>query len=256
MKSVINEIVTSLEETAKYKKIEDLRIGLCYTAVLLNDGNLGLAYTFHSKGEYHSCCNAPDSGSLKWRKAQDIVNFSLSENLLESSIGIATVNALVNKHIDNVIEGDILEVVKPHKEDTVGMVGFFGPLIDPLKKSVKKVHIFEEKNIPDYSDVNPKEKIPEILPHCSFIIVSATTLINKTIDLLLPLAHKAREITIVGASTPLLSSVFSKRGVTMLSGIQAVDNERVLQIVSEGGGMRAFKNSIKKVNVCLPRNLM
>lgn len=254
MKSVIKELVISLEEKAQYKQIQDLRIGLCYTAVVLNDGNLGLAYTFHPGKEHHSCCNVLDSGSLKGRKAQDVINFSLSDNLLESSIGIATINALVNKKIVNVIEGDILEVIKPRKEDTVGMIGFFGPLIDPLNKSVKNVHIFEEKSVPNQPAVNPPEKIPELLPHCSFIIVSATTLINKTIDMLLPLAQKAREIIIVGASTPLLSHVFSKRGVTMLSGIQAVDNERVLQIVNEGGGMRAFKKSIKKVNVLLENN--
>ena len=43
MKSVIKEIVASLEEQAQHKLIEDVRIGLCYTAVILNDGNLGFS---------------------------------------------------------------------------------------------------------------------------------------------------------------------------------------------------------------------
>ena len=64
MKSVIKEIVASLEGQAQHKLIEDVRIGLCYTAVILNDGNLGLAYTFPSRGKLHSSCDTLASGSL------------------------------------------------------------------------------------------------------------------------------------------------------------------------------------------------
>ena len=113
--------------------------------------------------------------------------------------------------------------MKTHNTDTVGMIGFFGPLVEPLKASVKKLYIFEEKSIPDCPDVYPAEKTPEILPLCNVVILSATTIINKTIDRLLSQAKDARDIIIVGASTPLLPPMFSKRGVTLLSGIQVVD---------------------------------
>lgn len=254
MKSVVEEIVASLEEKAQHKLIEDLRIGLCYTAVILNDGNLGLAYTFPSRGKLHSSCDTLASGSLRGKNAREIIRYTLSDNLLASSVGIATINALVNQKIDTLIEGDILNTMKPSNTDIVGMVGFLGPLVDPLKKLVKKIYIFEKEKIINSPDIYPSEKIPEFLPHCSFIIMSATTLINKTIDSLLTLAQNAREIIIVGATTPLLANIFAKRGVTMLSGIQIVDNERVLQVVNEGGGMRAFKQAIKKVNVLLENN--
>ena len=179
------------------------------------------------------------------------MKLSLSENLLEASVGLATINALVNQKCKTAIGGDILTVMKTGNTDTVGMIGFFGPLVEPLKKSVKKLYIFEEKSISDCPDVYPAEKTTEILPLCNVVILSATTLINKTIDRLLSQAKDARNIIIVGASTPLLPRIFSKRGVTLLSGVQVVDSARVLQIVSEGGGMRAFKQSIKKVNLVL-----
>jgi uncharacterized protein (DUF4213/DUF364 family) len=251
MKSVNNEIVNSIKRQSQDKTIEDLRIGLCYTAILLDNGDAGLAYTFHSDNKPHSCCNFLESGSIKGNKAQEIINFSLSDNLLKASVGIATINALVNQNIDGGIEGDILNVMNPQSTDTVGMVGFFGPLVDPLKKAVKEIYIFEKEKIIDSPDVYPTEKTTQILPRCSIVIISATTLINKTIDSLLSSTHNAREIVIVGATTPFLPHVFSTKGVTMLSGTQVVDSERVLQIVSEGGGMRSFKNSIKKVNVLL-----
>ena len=251
MKSIVEEIVGSIGSGTENKSVEEVRVGLCYTAVLLNDGNTGLAYTFHSNSKSPSCCSGLEAGSLKGKKAREVINFALSDNLLEASVGLATVNALVNQTCKDAIEGDILTVIKTRNTDTVGMIGFFGPLVDPLKESVKKIYIFEEKSIPNCPDVYPAEKITEILPGCDVVILSATTLINKTIDHLLSRARGARDIIIVGASTPLLPDIFSKRGVTLLSGVQVVDSSRVLQIVSEGGGMRVFKQSIKKVNLLL-----
>ncbi len=93
-----------------------------------------------------------------------------------------------------------------------------------------------------------------MLPECDVIIISSTTLINKTIDSLLDLSKDARETIILGATTPFLPHVFIKRGVTMLSGIEVTDKNRMLQIVSEGGGMRDFKGSIKKMSVLLKKN--
>jgi len=251
MKSVIDEIIESIGRETENKSVEELRIGLCYTAVRLNDGTAGLAYTFPADSKQHSCCTTLESGSLKGKKAEEIVHFSRSENFLEASVGLATINALVNQKCETAIGGDILTVMKTRNTDTVGMIGFFGPLVKPLKESVTKLYIFEEKSIADCPDVYPAEKTTEILPLCNVVILSATTLINKTIDRLLFQAKGARDIIIVGASTPLLPLIFSKRGVTLLSGVQVVDSARVFQIVSEGGGMRAFKQSIKKVNLLL-----
>jgi len=252
-KSIIQEIIEALEEKAKNKKVEDLRIGLCYTAVLLNDGHLGLAYTFHSHN-VPPCITSLEAGTINGKNAIDVIHYALSDNLLESSAGIATTNAIVNQQIDNAIEGDILDVICLKNSDTVGMVGFFGPLIDPLKKLVKKLYIFEERHTTNLPDVYPSEKTPEILPACDIIIISATTLINKTIEPLLYLSKDARETIILGATTPFLPHIFTTRGVTMLSGIRVLDEKRVLQIVSEGGGMRDFKNTIKKVSILLKKN--
>jgi uncharacterized protein (DUF4213/DUF364 family) len=254
MKSIVEEIIESIEGKTQDKTIEDARVGLCYTAVLLNDGQLGLAYTFSSHGTFHSCRNSLEAGSLKGKNAQEIIQYARSDNLLASSIGIATINALVNSKAKNAIEGNILEVVNPQKSDIVGMVGFFGPLIDPLKKTVKKLYVFEEKNKIIHPDVYPSEKITEILPQCEVIMISATTLINKTVDSLFSLAKNARETVMLGATTPFLPRIFIKRDVTILSGIQVLDKTKALQIVSEGGGMRAFKQSIKKVNFLLKNN--
>ena len=61
-------------------------------------------------------------------------------------------------------------------------------------------------------------------------MLSATTLLNHTIDGLLDYCKEAREIAILGPSTPFLPKLFSRRNVTILSGIQVVDGATTLPL--------------------------
>lgn len=249
-RNIIEEMIESVKDQAIKKTVKDIRIGLCYTAVLLDDGQLGLAYTFHT--HHPSPCLKPfEPGKIKGKNAMDVTRYASSDHLLESSIGLAVINAIVNRQIDHAIEGDILDVITLTNTDTVGMVGFFAPLIEPLKKTAKRIYIFEQKDMTHVPDLYPAEKAMDMLPGCDVIILSATTLINKTIDPLLSVSKDARETIILGASTPFLPEIFSRRGATMLSGIHVTDENKLLQIVSEGGGMRDFKGCIKKISLLL-----
>ena len=252
-KNIIEDMIEATQDQARMKTVKDIRIGLCYTAVLLDDEQLGLAYTFHTNNA-PPCSKPFESGKIKGKNAKEVARYASSDNLLESSLGMAAINAMVNQRVDNTIEGDILDVMTLKNSDTVGMVGFFGPLIEPLKKSAKRIYIFEKKDMSNFSDLYPAEKAPEMLPECDVVIISATTLINKTMGSLLSTSRDARETIILGATTPFLPNVFNKRGVTMLSGIQVADARMLLQIVSEGGGMRDFKGYIKKISLMLKMN--
>ena len=95
------------------------------------------------------------------------------------------------------------------------------------------MHIFERR-LASESEELPESAAAETLPQCHVVILSATTLLNRTLDDLLACCRNAREIAIVGPSTPLLPAVFADGGVTLLSGVQVVNGERELRVVSEG----------------------
>jgi uncharacterized protein (DUF4213/DUF364 family) len=99
------------------------------------------------------------------------------------------------------------------------------------------------------SGVLPESEAVTILPRCQVVVVSATALLNRTLDALLDLSGNAREIAILGPSTPLLPQVFAPRGVTLLSGVQVIDPGRVLRLVSEGGGTRQLGRSVRKLTL-------
>ena len=97
------------------------------------------------------------------------------------------------------------------------MVGYFPPLMPVLKQMVKEVLVFE-KILEHQPGVYQEDKAPELLPSCSLAIITATALINTTLQLLLEACGNCREIAIVGATTPLAPTFSSRWGLRCFPG--------------------------------------
>ena len=243
---LLDQVCDWLLPAAESCSVVDVRLGLGYTAVQLDDGRCGLAYTFRDE-THEGCCVIGAAGTLAGRQASDVALWTRSADLLASGIGLATLNALIDVPA-GASHADLLAQLEVTPEDTIGMVGCFGPFIAPLRARSKALHIFERRPN-DKSKVLPESAAIEILPECDVVILTATTLLNRTMDQLLDCCRKAREVAVVGPSTPFLPGVFHGRGVTILSGVQIVDAKRVLCVVSEGGGTRQFGVAVKKITV-------
>jgi uncharacterized protein len=224
----------------------DIRVGLGYTAVALEDGRCGLAYTLHEK-EYESCTVIAEAGALAGRRASELISWMKQSDVTACAVGLATANALIDiPH--GAAESDILDLLPVGPEDAVGMIGYFGPLVSSIRKRARILHIFERKPIPDLG-VLPDSAAVDLLPQCQIVVISATTILNQTIDGLLDCCKAAREIAVLGPSTPFLPDPFRARGVTVLSGVQVIDGPQVLRVVSEAGGTRNFGKAIRKLTL-------
>jgi uncharacterized protein (DUF4213/DUF364 family) len=243
---LIDEIYQPVLTMAAQHAVTDVRVGLGYTAVALEDGRCGLAYTLH-ENEHESCTVIAEAGTLAGRKATDLISWVKQPDETACAIGLATANALIDIP-GEAVQSDILDLLSVGSEDTVGMIGYFGPLVIPLKNKAQKIYVFERKPIPEF-DVLPDTASGDLLPKCQVVILTATALLNRTIDGLLDSCKAAREIAVLGPTTPFLPEPFRKRGVTILSGVQVIDSPRVLQIVSEAGGTRSFGKAIRKLTL-------
>jgi len=227
--------------------VSDVRIGLGYTGVMLEDGRAGVAYTF--RGEAKGGCSVfkkfrPISG----RHSSELLPLLTSEDPIEAAVGLACANALIRVEDEGSQNGDVLEHFDLLSDDHVGMVGYFGPLVEIIKKRVRALTVFEK--VEQASGlIRPAEEAEETLPRCQVALITATSIINHSIDTLLEAAATCREVVILGASTPLMPEVFSPRGVTLLSGVIVRESREVMQILSEGGGMRYFGPNIRKVSL-------
>jgi uncharacterized protein (DUF4213/DUF364 family) len=224
----------------------DIRIGLGYTAVLLEDGRCGVAYTLHEQ-EYESCCVVPEAGKLTGRSVSELISWIKKPDVTACAVGLAAVNAALPPP-GEAVESDIIELLPVLADDSVGMIGYFGPLVKPLKERVRAMYIFERRADPGYG-ILPESAARELLPECRVVVMTATAILNHTMDGLLDLCKNAGEIAVLGPSTPFIPEVFRRRGVTMLSGLKVEDPGRILQIVSEGGGTRQFGRAVRKLSL-------
>ncbi|MCD4717078.1 MAG: DUF364 domain-containing protein [Desulfobacterales bacterium] len=227
--------------------VRDVRIGLVYTAVLLDNGQLGVAFTF--RGDSKAGCSVFKAiRPLAGKKASEMLAMLDSTDRVESAVALATSNALSNIMNEDPLEGDTLEYLDIHPEDNVAMVGYFAPLVPLLKKRAGSLKIFEQIDLPK-GDLLPEKDLYRQLPHCQVAVITSTSIVNHTIDAILNAARTCREVVLLGASTPILPEVFADTPVKILSGVVVTDNGEIMRIVSEGGGMRLFKNYIRKINV-------
>jgi uncharacterized protein len=231
-------------------RVADVRIGLGYTAVLLDNGQAGVAYTFLDEAA-GGCSVYRNIRPLAGRPAGDLLPLFAKGGHIEAALALAAANALFNRPERPYQAGDILERLQIGPADRVGMVGHFGPLVPAIRKQAAALHIFEQIALPQ-GNLLPVAAAEDLLPRCQVALLTSTSLINGTADRLLEWARGCREIVFLGASTPLWPEIFADTGVTRLSGITVVDPGAILQIVSEGGGMRFFKPAVDKVNLVLP----
>jgi len=245
--SIHRRIRDHLLPMAEKMMVRDVRIGLGYTAVQLENGQTGVALTFRE--DLKRGCNVFQGlFPLAGRAASDMINLLDSEKKIEMAVGLATANALANKMGQGYKIGDTLEYLHISPEDRVGMVGFFAPMLPRLKKRASDLLIFEKVKKKE-GDLLPEEDAYRLLPECHVAVITSTAIVNHTLDRLLEAARSCREVVLLGASTPLLPQCFRETPVTFLSGVIVTKPEEILRIVSEGQGMRFFKENVKKVNI-------
>ena len=228
--------------------VERVQVGLTYTAVQLQNGSTGVAYNFPRR----ECgVDIEDDRPLRGRRAGELILKLGGENLSLSSVAMATINALINGRLQlrETDFGDTLEAIDIRNGDQVCMVGCFLPTVEKLKERSISTTVVDQAPKPG---ALPEEKSAELLPRSQVAIITATSIINGTIDRLLALADRCREVVLLGPSTPMLTEVFRGTPVNLLSGIRVDQPDRVSQVIAEGMGFRAFKRYVTKVNLRIP----
>lgn len=242
---IVEELLQSKEEELKKRQAVDVRIGIRYTAVLLDNGNLGVARSFQE--ESTKCCEVIDKAGELEDNAYKLAKLALEPYPTKASIGIATINSIYNQKTEGE-KGDLIDFLKIKDGDKIGMVGNFKPVLNKIDKDVE-ISIFERN--PQEEGILPDHAAKQILPQTNIAIITGTTVVNKTIDHLLEITKNAREIALLGPTTPLAPSVLRDYGVTLLAGMIVEDVEKVLKVVSQGGGTRKLGEFSRKITISL-----
>jgi len=234
------------------KKVAEVRVGLGYVAVALDKKCTGLAAVLRQDLEFH-CGVLAKAGTLSGTPASDLLSYLVNgRNSLERALGLATANAILSAEAPQE-ESDALDLMNLSSRDHVAMVGFFRPLVLRIEQTGAKLTVLEKQEnraLPHIPVLSFKSR-GDIFKSCTVAIITATSILNNTLETILDDLENPRWVSILGPSTPVCRDIFAGTPVTHLGGSVVLDRKKVMQIVSEGGGTPAMRPYLRFVNLLL-----
>lgn len=224
------------------RKVIDIVVGISLLGVQLDNGKVGVSYLL--RNSLPAGCGAFPTviddllGNDAEYVARQIID---GQDMLCRGIGSAVLAAAASQQdipADNV-EGIPFEL-EINSDTTVGMVGLIVPVAMEIAKLTDKFIIFDNDkfSIEGLPPVQKPELQEELLPTCDIVLLSGTTTINGTIDELLYRCRNAREIVMIGQSTPMFAEGWRGSGVTRLAGStwRNEDKEAIFADISRACG--------------------
>lgn len=213
-----------------------------FGVIILADGSAGL---------YYAWLGASQKGMGSRYQEKDFIGksplelVSLYENRDEAdcSIGLAAINAItqcVYRHAGYGLmpAGNTMGNLDFLAEDHVGMVGYFPSLVRRLREQGIRLTVIEKKSkfreAGDLINVTPE---PEKLRGCNKVIVTASTLLNDSIDAILEFTAGAAQIVVVGPTAGFLPDPLFERGVTAIGGTEIVRPDELIDRLRQDQGM-------------------
>jgi uncharacterized protein (DUF4213/DUF364 family) len=176
-------------------------------------------------------------GHLQEKSAQELASWVLSDNLLEASIGIATLNSLLELNEETATQVNAVEIITRESQGkNLAIIGHF-PFVDRIKPITRNCWVIEKK---PFGDDFPEEAAKEYIPQSDVIAITGTAFINHTIEGLLSLCPSGSVVMILGPSTPL-SPVLFKYGITYLSGARIIDEDAAINTIQQGASFPQVK---------------
>lgn len=157
-----------------------------------------------------------------------------SWNFEEASMALAAVNSALNteERVRTLYAEDSMDRYYTQGLDFKGKtVGLIGHLNGPpeMRREAKEVYIIEKS--PQEGDY-PDPACDWLLPRCDIVIITGSSLINKTLPHLLSLCRGAYTI-LTGPSVPLCPALL-EQGIDRIAGMVVTDSEGMKNSVLSG----------------------
>ena len=237
-------------EKARKVSIENVTIGLGYTAVTLSDGGMGLAGTWFA-GKKPTSMNK-DYVDFEGKPADELLAYIHDDRMVHRCMALALINAFNYPVAAKIPESPgnrfLLKTIGVARGTKVSMVGFFRPLVERIKAGSTDLDILDET-----LGLGERQSFYDRLSGRSdVLILTSTSILNNTTEDILQHTGKNVKTIMMGPSTPMVSDVFKHFRVHMLAGAVPVEKEKVLRAVRHGTGTPVIKNFCRQVYCTCP----
>jgi len=235
-------------------------VGLLFSAVVLNTGHAGAAHTPAAdllSGPGPHRLDRP--GDLEGLPAEELLAWAGHDHPLKSALGVAGLNALTALALDRGLPGvktvedmDGVDALGLAPGQSVAMVGAFRPFIRTLARRGHPVVVIERHPhlvpVDLAADVRPPAETAATLARADAVIVSGTTLVNRTLDEILDAVAPGQPVVLAGPTASFCPPPLFRRGVRALAGCRAIDPDRLLAVITQAGaGRDVLRDAARKV---------
>ncbi len=220
-KSKVKLVDALLESVAgRSEPVRRVLVGLHWISV--ESHFTGMAHTFRGR----EGAEVEDAGNIVGRDAAEIAGKLRSWEPLDAGLGLAALNSLIEPEGENFnLFGYILQAARDKRVTCIGRFPFY----PELEKIAANACLLE---------MNPREgELPsfaaeEVVPESDVVVVTGTTLINKSLQRLLELSHGKTSI-VLGPSTPM-SDVLFDFGASVIGGVRVSAPDMLFPCLMQG----------------------
>lgn len=209
-------------------QIKKLVFGKRHIGVLLNNNQLGTCATL---------------GNVLLAKKEDLLQPDF-DNLSHRALLIAYYNACYNYNYKLIGKSDITDILDFSHYKKVVMIGYFRTLVVKLDALNIPLYVFDLEDI--------EERLTDMklqgtyLTQAEAVIVTATTLLNNTLDRIVEQTNKNCDIFLLGPTSIMNSHFFKLRNLKYIFGSVFTESEKVLEIIAKGGGIKDISGNMQK----------
>lgn len=223
------ELVSQLDNALRFPSIEQVLIPVEETSqeikdnfgfVLLEDGSTGPFYT--CLGETRTWLERSSHEAIGKSPAR-LAGQLDGVDIPRSALALGAFNAL-SQYLMKRAGFDPSTLPRHADSDLpdarIGMVGFFGPLIERYLAQGKRVTVIEQQpeRVPEELGLSVYTT-PEALADCDYILCTASTLINNSLESIIQSAGDPARINLIGPSASGLPDLLFARGIHSTGGL-------------------------------------
>lgn len=208
-----------------------------FCALELADGSLGLSYVLLG-----DTLETLRNAKLDVRGADPLAlarDFAAADTL-RRTLAFAAVNAVTRCLFDRAgfappKSADSLGGLNPRSGATIGMVGYFAPLVSRIVERGAKLLVVElrEDLVRDDGTLRITTDAGE-LARCDEVLATGTLMLNDSLDRMLAYCRGARHVALIGPSVGTPPDPLFARGITLLGGTWVRDAQGFVEALRRG----------------------
>ncbi len=243
-----DKILRQFKTSSALETIQEIHLGLGYTAVTLANGGCGLCYT--PKEKSGTCTVFKDPMEFEGSPAIILLERIHDENPMIRCLAIALANALNHSFAMGLSDddGDITSDLNLKKGSKIAMIGSFSPIIAQLEKQGVEVRSYdigkkigEEKSFYSWARAE-----------ADALILTATSLINNsTEEIFEKLGTISLPSILMGPSTIASPNLYDHLGITYCAATVCTDVPGILKDIRNGRGTPYLHKHSRKVKLKL-----